>query len=196
MKRFCAPALVMLVLLAGCGKQSAEDYFSKAEGEYKTARETADTLRNRDNMAKLFEPAMENYMKVVQEYPDDPLAGPALFMAATIRNNEMRDPEQAVVLYKQFADKYPDAKKAPVATFLVGYLYHNDLYMLDSASTWYKRFLDRYPQDEMAASAQFELNSLGKSLDQLIPADSIAAQKQGVVAGGNPPKPGARQHPM
>ncbi|RPH36924.1 hypothetical protein EHM92_03725, partial [bacterium] len=153
MKPLCAPALALLLVLAGCGKQTANDYFSKAEGEYKAAKETADTLHNRSDMAKLFEPALENYMKVVQEYPDDPLAEPALFKAATIRNNEMRDPEQAVVSYKQYADKYPDTKQAPLATFLAGYLYHNELQLLDSAAAWYTRFLERYPQHEMAASA-------------------------------------------
>jgi outer membrane protein assembly factor BamD (BamD/ComL family) len=196
MKRLSAPALVLLLLLAGCGKRSANDYFSKAEDVYKAARQTADTLRNREGMGKLFEPALENYMKVVSEYPDDPLAERALFMAATIRNDEMRDPEQAIVSYKLYAEKYPDAKKAPVATFLVGYLYHNDLHLLDSAAAWYRRFLNRYPQHEMAGSAQFELNALGKSPEELLPADSLKAQKQGVVAGSKPKKARARQHPI
>jgi TolA-binding protein len=100
------------------------------------------------------------------------------------------------VLYKQFANKYPGAKEAPVASFLVGYLYHNDLHALDSAGVWYKKFLDRYPQHEMAASAQFELSVLGKSPDQLIPADSIAVHKEGVATGSKSKKTAARQHPM
>ncbi len=196
MKRFCAPALALLVMLIGCSKPSANDYFSKAEGEYKAAKGIADTLQNRGGAAKLFEPALENYMKVVREYPDDPLAERALFMTATIRNNEMRDPDAAVVSYKLYANRYPDSKQAPVATFLVGYLYHNDLHLLDSAASWYRRFLDRYPQHEMAVSAQFELSSLGKSPDDLLPADTITVQKQGAVAGNKAKKAGARQHPM
>ncbi len=196
MKRLWPPVLVLLLLLAGCGKRSANDYFSKAEDAYTLAKQTADTLRNREGRGNLFEPALENYMKVVSEYPDDPLAERALFRAATIRNDEMRDPAQAVVSYKLYAEKYPDAQKAPVATFLVGYLYNNDLHLLDSAAAWYRRFLDRYPHHEMAGSAQFELNELGKSPEELLPSDSLKAQKQGVVAGSKPKKVGARQHPM
>jgi outer membrane protein assembly factor BamD (BamD/ComL family) len=196
MKRFCAPGLALLFLLAGCSKPTPNEYYAKAEGEYKAAKAAADTLRNRDAMVKLFEPALESYTKVVQEYPNDPLAERALFMTATIRNNEMRDPEKAVETYKMYAEKYPDAKQAPIATFLVGYLYHNDLNMIDSAGTWYRRFLDRYPQHEMAVSAQFELNSLGKSPDELLPADTTAVKKQGVAEGIKAKKAGARQHPM
>jgi len=189
MKRFSVPALVLLVLLAGCSKRSANDYFSAAEREYKQARQAADTLRDREQAARLFEPALENYLKVVQEFPNDPLAEHALFKIATIRNNEMRDPAQAVGYFTQYADRYPDTKEAPTATFLVAYLYHNDLHQLDSAGVWYKRFLDRFPDNQMASSAQFELNSLGKSPDQLIPSDSI-------TVGSKPGKTNARQHPM
>lgn len=196
MNRFFAPVLALLVMLAGCSKPSANEYFSKAEAEYTAAKKNADTLQNREGVARLFEPALENYMKVIREYPDDPLAERAAFMTATIRNNELRDPEQAVVYYKLYANKYPDADKAPTATFLVAYLYHNDLHLLDSAETWYKRFLDRYPQHEMAVSAQFELNSLGKPADQLLPEDSTTDQKQGMTTGEKAKKTAARQHPM
>jgi outer membrane protein assembly factor BamD (BamD/ComL family) len=198
MKRLCAFALasLLLLLLAGCSKPSAKEYYSKAEGEYKAARQVADTLRNREGAAKLFEPALETYTKIYQEYPGDPLAEPALFKVATIRNNEMRDPEKAIVAYKMYADKYPDAKQAPVATYLVAYLYNNDLGVLDSASTWYKRFLERYPQHEMAVSAQFELGSLGKSPSDLLPADTTEVGKEGMVQGKKAKNTGVRQHPL
>ncbi len=196
MKRLCALALALLVMLSGCSKRTAKDYFSDAEKEYKAAKTVGDTLRDRSAMASLFQPALESYSKVVQEYPNDPLAERALFMTATIRNNEMRDPEKAVVAYKMYAEKYPDAKQAPVATFLVGYLYHNDLNQIDSAGAWYRRFLDRYPQHEMAVSAQFELSSLGKPPDELLPADTLSEHKQGMAEGNKAKKPGVRQHPM
>ncbi len=197
MIRFSALVLVVALVLAGCSKPSANEYFSKAEQQYKAATDAADTLHNREAAGKLFEPALENYGKVVSEYPNDPLAERSLLMVATIRNNEMRDPERAIVSYKLYADRYPDSKEAPVATFLVGYLYHNNLQQFDSASAWYKRFLDRYPQHDMAASAQFELNSLGKSPDELLAADSLAAAQKGSVAPGKKVSKGsAHQHPL
>jgi outer membrane protein assembly factor BamD (BamD/ComL family) len=196
MKRLAVPALAALVLLAGCSKRTANDYYSQAEREYKRAQQVADTSHNREDLSNLFKPALEGYQKVVQEYPNDPLAEQALFMVATIQSNQMHDLEQAVVSYKLFANTHPDAKRAPEATFLVGYLYNNSLNQFDSASVWLKRFLDRYPNHELAASAQFELNQLGKSPDQLIPSDSIEVRKKEMVAGSKQKKVGGRQHPM
>ncbi len=196
MNRFYALGLTSLVVLAGCGKPTASEYFSRAEVEYKAARATADTLQNREAVTKLFEPAVESYSKVVQDYPNDPLAERALFMTAKIRNDDMRDPENAIVSFRQYADKYPEATQAPVATFMVGYLYHNELHQLDSASSWYKRFLDRYPQNEMAVSAQFELSSLGKSPDELLPPDTTSVDEGGMAAGSKTKKTGGRPHPM
>jgi len=191
MKRLLAAALVLLSIAAGCSKPSAEDYYAQAEGQYKAAKEAADTLRNRDGIGMLFQPALDSYLKVVNDYPDDPLAENSLFMTATIRNNELRNPEGAVESYELFAHKYPDAKRASMATFLVGYLYHNDLHRLDSAASWYRRFLEQYPQHEMAASAQFELNSLGRSPDELLPADTVGVQQRSVTAGRKSKKTGA-----
>lgn len=196
MKQVLALALASLVVLAGCGKPSADEYFSKAQGEYKAAKAAADTVQNREEAAKLFEPAVEDFQKVVQEYPGSPLAEDALFRIAAIRNNEMHDLDRAIVSYKQFVDRYPDAKKAPEATFIVGYLYNNDLHQLDSATVWLNRFLERFPQHELAVSAQFELSQLGKSPDDLLPADSTAVQKQGLTVGSKSKKLGGRQHPM
>ena len=55
--------------------------------------------------------------------------------------------------------------------FLIGYVYHNELRMLDSAKVAYERFLSEYPNHEMAISAQFELNTLGKPPEELVPKD-------------------------
>jgi hypothetical protein len=53
--------------------------------------------------------------------------------------------------------------------FLIGYLYNNELHHLDSAAAAYRRFLEKYPNHEMALSAQFELDNLGKSPEELLP---------------------------
>ena len=53
--------------------------------------------------------------------------------------------------------------------FLIGYLYNNELHNLDSASAAYKRYLAKYPNDQYASSAQFELNTLGKPMEEILP---------------------------
>jgi hypothetical protein len=74
-----------------------------------------------------------------------------------------------VALYKRYAEAFPAAAKAPTALFMVGYLYNNALLKPDSAAIAYKHFLELYPQNELATSAQFELQSIGKKPEELIP---------------------------
>jgi hypothetical protein len=52
---------------------------------------------------------------------------------------------------------------------MVGYLYNNSLLKPDSAAIAYKHFLELYPQNELATSAQFELQSIGKKPEEMIP---------------------------
>ena len=89
MKRLLAVALAALAV-AGCNKRSADGYFAEAEGQYRAAKAVADTLSNRDGAGKLFEPALESYAKVVNEFPNDPLA--ELTPAASLtRSSEIGD---------------------------------------------------------------------------------------------------------
>ena len=67
--------------------------------------------------------------------------------------------------------------------FLVGYLYNNELHNTDSAAAAYRRFLERFPQHEMATSAQYELQTLGKSPEELLPQDRETESPPPAAAG-------------
>ena len=58
---------------------------------------------------------------------------------------------------------------------------------------FHERFLERYPQHEMAASAQFELNTLGKPADELLPPEGEDVPQQPVAAHSKGQKEGARR---
>ena len=190
MSRMLFVTLVSAALFAGCSKPTAEDYFARGQQSEQSARAVADTLNDRTKLGELFTPALGNYRDLVQEYPRHALAGEALFLTATIEQNDLAQPAEAVETYKQYVSAFPEGSKTPVAMFLVGYLYNNELQSIDSAGVWYRKFLERYPSNEMAASAQFELNNLGRSAEDLLRAQE--ASTQGGVPGGG--KRGSRKN--
>ena len=55
----------------------------------------------------------------------------------------------------------------------------NDLKNFEEAGKFYKKFIDKYPDHDLADDAQYELNNLGKDINELpmfqnIAQDSVA----------------------
>lgn len=167
--------VICAALVWGCGKPSAQEYLDRGQQAEKNAKAAADTLLDRSAIAAAYAPVLENYRQLVEAYPHDPLAADAMFLIATIEQNNLRNPDAAVESYKRFTGTYPDAPKAPLAMFLVAYVYNNEIGNIDSARVWYTRFLERYPSHEMAQSAQFELTNLGRTPDELLSTKVAAA---------------------
>ena len=165
--------------IVSCSKYSAEEYFQRGQQALEAARHAVDTLTSPQDVRPLYRPALDAYSHLMTEYPKSPQAEEALFTVATIQNNDLHEPAEAITYFKKYVDLYPDGSHAHVAMFLIGFLYNNDLHDTAQAAPAYRRFLEKYPRDEMALSAQMELNTLGKSPDELI-------QKQ--VAAAPPPK--------
>ena len=161
--------LLLAAAAAGCSKPTAEEYFARAQREAQAAATMADTLRSPDAVREAFRPALSDFESVLREYPRHPLAEPALFEIANIRNSNLHMPQEAIDTYRQYCLQYPDGKQTAMAMFLIGYLYNNELHSSDSAAAAYRRFLEKYPENEMAASARFELENLGKSPEEAMP---------------------------
>ncbi|HMK38170.1 MAG TPA: tetratricopeptide repeat protein [Bacteroidota bacterium] len=176
MKWFRCLCLLAAAALAGCGKPTAEEYFSRAQQQAQAAATMADTLRSSDAVREAFQPALASFESVVREYPHHPLAEPALFEIANIKNANLHMPQEAIDGYARYCSEYPAGKQTPLAMFLIGYLYNNELHNTDSAEAAYRRFLEKFPESEMAASARFELNTLGKSPEEALPPSGMPAQ--------------------
>jgi TolA-binding protein len=169
MTKVYAVVLVAGIVCAGCSKPTAQEYFANANAAEKQAAAARDTMTNPEEAHRLFQPAIQALESLIAEYPSDILADSALFRLAIIRTNDTREPQLAVDTYKKYVGRYPDNPKTPLAMFLIGYLYNNELHNLDSASAAYRRYLAKYPNDQYAQSAQFELNTLGKPLEEILP---------------------------
>jgi len=161
MKAIVRTLIILTVMISGCSKPPAEDYIKKAEEAEKGG---------------LWSVALESYQNLVKDHPGSVLAEKALFNIAAIQHNSLQNFQEAVDGYKRYLEQYPDGPKAPTALFLAGFLYNNELKNLDSARVYYQQFLTKYPGHEMAMSAQFELQNLGKSADELLPKPEPVAE--------------------
>lgn len=169
MKVFTPFLVVISVVCAGCSKPTAEEDFAKVEEASQRAAKMMDTVRNQESTYTIYKPVEAAFEDFIREHPQHPLAEAALFRVANIRNNHLREFVPAVDAYKQYCERYPDGKQRELSMFLIGYLYNNELHNLDSAGAAYRRFLAVYPESQYATSAQFELNTLGKSPEDLLP---------------------------
>ncbi len=169
MKSFVVAIAAVAVVFAGCSKPTADEYFTRAQKAHELAQRQADTVKSESRLPGLFQPAIDDFEKLVDAYPSSEQAETGMFMIATIRNNETHQPDLALAAYKRYVQLYPSGKQAALSSFMIGYLYNNELHDLDSARVAYTRFLEKYPDHEMATSAKFELANLGKSPEELIP---------------------------
>ena len=169
MNRWGVLSMLVAGICAGCSRPTAEDYFARAEAAEKQALAARDTLSSPEEVRQRFQPAVDAFESLITEYPSHPLAESALFRLAGLRTNDTHEPQLAIDAYTRYIERYPEGEKTPLAMFLIGYLYNNELHNLDSASAAYKRYLAKYPNDQYASSAQFELNTLGKPIEEVLP---------------------------
>lgn len=78
--------------------------------------------------------------------------------------------EEAVFTFDQMLTDYPDGILAPKAAFMMGYIYANELSQMEQAKKYYQHFLDKYgaqADSNLVSSARWELDNLGRSVDEL-----------------------------
>ncbi len=75
---------------------------------------------------------------------------------------------KAIELYQKIYTAYPESDRAPQAYFLHGFTLDNDLKQIEDARVQYEAFLKKYPDNDFADDAQFLLDNLGKSEEELI----------------------------
>jgi len=145
---------LICLLLFACGeKQTEEGLFQQA------------TKFEAENN---WEEALHAYKKVVRDYPESEDADKALHKSAFIYYNNLKDFNKAIELHKTLIEKYPQSEYLPQATFMVGFIYANDIKDYESAKAAYTEFLEKYPTNELAESVKWELNNLGKDVNEQV----------------------------
>lgn len=73
----------------------------------------------------------------------------------------------AIRAYQEIVKRFPKSAQAPQCQFMVGYLYANHLKNMEQARAAYQTFIRSYPEHELVKDAQWELDNLGKDVNQI-----------------------------
>ena len=141
------------IIIIGCGNnQTADELFSGAEN----ARNEKDIKR-----------ALSNLDLLLKKYPDHVLAAKTQYLIGDIYMNDLRDFDSAIAAYVNVVNNFSGTNQEAQAQFMIGYIYANILSDNPKAELNYKIFLDRFPEHELAPSVQFELDYLGKDINEI-----------------------------
>ncbi len=73
----------------------------------------------------------------------------------------------AIENFKIILEKFPEGETTAQSTFMLGFIYANSLGNLEEAQKYYTLFIEKYPDHDLADDAQYELNNLGKDINDL-----------------------------
>lgn len=146
--------LVTVVIVSACGKKQTEEELFQQGDKFETESN--------------WEEALHAYNKVVRDYPESENADKALHKSAFIYYNNLKDFEKSIELHKTMIESYPESSYLPQAAFMIGFIYANDMNDFDSAKAAYESFLEKYPDNELAESVKWELNNLGKDVNEQV----------------------------
>ena len=117
--------------------------------------------------------ACEAYVMV---NPDDAEASRYLFNAAEI-SKTVGTFKKSLSLYDWVINNYPKSEQAPTAQFLKAFILEDNIKNIPAAKENYEKFIKNYPKHHFADDAQFSLDNLGKTNEE-IQAELERLQKQ------------------
>ena len=83
------------------------------------------------------------------------------------KNQEQSNFAAAISSYQEIVQRFPRSPEAPQCQFMIGYLYANHLKNMDKAREAYQTFIRNYPEHELVKDAQWELDHLGKDVNEI-----------------------------
>ncbi len=123
----------------------------------------AESLRKR----KMIKESVEHLMFMIEKYTDHELTPKAQYMLGDLYMNDFRDFTTAIQEYRKVIEKYGGSSQEAHALFMIGYIYANVVNDPKSAEIEYKTFLERFPTHELAPSVKFEIEFLGKGIEEI-----------------------------
>ena len=90
--------------------------------------------------------------------------------------NDHKDFEDAIKTYKLVVEKYSGSKLEEKAQFMVGFVYANYIHNYDKAQVEYNKFLERFPDHDLSDDVKFEIENLGKDINDIPQLKDIVPQ--------------------
>lgn len=122
--------------------------------------------------------SIQDLSKLVRKFPEHELAAKSQFMIGFIYNNNLRDFNAAINAYRVVVSSYGETRFGQNAQFMIGYIYANELNDIEKARQEYELFLELYTDKAdsgLVQSAKFELQNLGKDINEIPTQKSIAS---------------------
>jgi len=151
LNRYVAVLLVGFIVF-GCSKKMSEQELWADAGQLEKQEQ--------------FEQAAALYDQLYQNYPKGEHAEEAVQKSAFLYYNNFKDFTKAIERHELLLKTYPDSKFVPQARFMIGFIYANDLTDYDMARHYYNEFLEKHPDNELVASVKWELEHLGKDVNE------------------------------
>ena len=141
-----------MLLFSACDKRSATQLYQDAE-----------LLIEQDK----FEPALDDLTKITEKFADNELSPKSIYRMAEIYMNKMENLDMAIEAYKRVANDYSSSSYGSKGRFMAGFLLANNTNRIDEARIEYEMFIKDYPDNELISAVEFELENLGKSIDDI-----------------------------
>ncbi|MBU4485825.1 MAG: hypothetical protein KKD38_02755, partial [Candidatus Delongbacteria bacterium] len=133
----------------GIGTEYYKNGMKKRERAYKNGEQVYASRLNCDIKESRYKRSVEELFYEAQEYG-------ALGMYG-----------HAIEDYTELLQKYPKHVRASDAKFLIAFTYCNNLKEEELAKQHYREFMKMFPDSPLAVSAEYELENIGKDIDNL-----------------------------
>ena len=107
------------------------------------------------------------YIEYAENNSADSLSAEYLFKAGEVAMG-ISESDKSISCFNKVYTEYPNYRKAATAMFLVGFVYETQLKSLAAAQKIYIDFIKKFPEHNLVDDAQFSLNNLGKTDEQII----------------------------
>ncbi len=155
--------MVMAFVLTSCGHMPDEKMIEKGKAF---------------EQKEQFSEAVAQYEKVAEVYPRSPQSADALYRAGLVYANALRNFPKAVTTLERVIREYPDSHIAPPCQFMIGFIYANSASDTSRARMAYQTFLETYPEHELVESVKWELQYLGKDINEIPALKSLSSESQ------------------
>ncbi len=157
MKVFCCGLLFILAL--GCVSDGGNNLAAEISNlEQEVAK--SPSIESMKNLYSLYETALAKAKK------DTSKASLLWKSAETARG--LKNFPAAENHYKEIYTDFNSTEWAPKALFLHAFMLDEDMDALDKARAMYQQYLQRYPDSDFADDAQFLLDNLGKTDEEIL----------------------------
>ncbi len=97
----------------------------------------------------------------------------------------------AIEIYRKIIREFPETRQGANSQFMIGYIYANHVKDYEQAKLELNRFLEKFSEvadSGLVAGAKFELDHLGKDIDQIPILSGISGEDSAVSGADNSPE--------